>query len=169
MPEEDGFAFAENVPFDVPIVFVTAYSISAVVAFEVAALDYVLKPVDPLRLAEALNRVAREVRRRSSTMAPIRQVSAANSTTGQEVSRLQVSGGARFVPASAIVCIVARDDYTEVFLEEGTSELVHVTLSAFRVTAKDSALWTLQPGTRPNVGVSPHARARRGLRGGRSA
>ena len=128
MPEEDGFAFAKKVPFDVPIVFVTAYSTFAVRAFEVSALDYLLKPVDPSRLAEALDRVGRENRRRSSALDPIGQVRATNSPTGHEVLRLQVSSGARFVPSSAVVCIMARDDYTEVFLEDGTSELVDFTM-----------------------------------------
>jgi two-component system LytT family response regulator len=128
MPGEDGFAFAEKVPFDVPIVFVTAHSTFAVRAFEVAALDYVLKPVDPSRLAEALDRVSREIRRRGLAMAPVAPVSAAKSTTGQEVLCLQVSSGARFVPLNSIVCIMARDDYTEVVLEDGTSELVSVTM-----------------------------------------
>ncbi len=45
------------------------------------------------------------------------------------------------------------------------ARLVHLTQNAFRVTAKLTALWALQPGTRPNAGVSPHARAWRGLRG----
>lgn len=40
------------------VVFVTAYDRHALKAFEVHALDYVLKPVDPLRLAEALERAA---------------------------------------------------------------------------------------------------------------
>ncbi len=47
--------------------------------------------------------------------------------------------------------------------------LAHVTLGALRVTGKLAALWTLQPGTRPNAGVSPPARVWRGLRGARSA
>ena len=40
------------------VVFVTAYDRHALKAFEVHALDYVLKPIDPVRLAEALERAA---------------------------------------------------------------------------------------------------------------
>ena len=40
------------------VVFVTAYDRHALKAFEVHALDYVLKPVDPVRLGEALERAA---------------------------------------------------------------------------------------------------------------
>jgi two-component system LytT family response regulator len=128
MPGEDGFAYVEQVPFDVPIVFVTAYSTFAVRAFEVAALDYLLKPVEPSRLETALDRVAQAIARRAGTCAPDAQSPAGN---GQDVMCLQVTGGARFVPLGAIVCILARDDYTEVALEDGRSELVSVTLRAW--------------------------------------
>jgi two-component system LytT family response regulator len=40
------------------VIFVTAYDRHALKAFEVHAIDYVLKPVDPVRLAEALERAA---------------------------------------------------------------------------------------------------------------
>jgi two-component system LytT family response regulator len=128
LPGEDGFAYVEQVPFDVPFVFVTAYSTFAVRAFEVAALDYLLKPVDPARLDAALDRVAQKVSRRAGARSLSEPTPAAN---GQDVLCLQVTGGARFVPLSAIVCILARDDYTEVALEDGTSELVSVTMRAW--------------------------------------
>lgn len=54
---------AERMP---PVVFVTAYDQHAIRAFEVHALDYLLKPVEPERLREALDR-ARAVLRRGDT------------------------------------------------------------------------------------------------------
>jgi two-component system LytT family response regulator len=64
MPELDGFeVVAELTPGEVPsIVFVTAFSDHAAKAFDANALDYLLKPYDPERLAESLNR-ARDRRR----------------------------------------------------------------------------------------------------------
>jgi two-component system LytT family response regulator len=58
MPELDGFeVIAELAPDEVPaIVFVTAFSDHAAKAFDANALDYLLKPYDPERLAESLNR-----------------------------------------------------------------------------------------------------------------
>jgi two-component system, LytTR family, response regulator len=58
MPEVDGFDLLERVgPDAVPvIVFVTAYDRYALRAFEVHALDYLLKPVDELRFEVALDR-----------------------------------------------------------------------------------------------------------------
>jgi two-component system LytT family response regulator len=66
MPELDGFeVLAELDPSEVPaVVFVTAYSDHAPKAFDVRALDYLLKPYDPERLADTLER-ARERSRAS--------------------------------------------------------------------------------------------------------
>ena len=66
MPEVDGFALLELVGADaVPaIVFVTAYDRYALRAFEVHALDYLLKPFTDARFASALERAKQQVRSR---------------------------------------------------------------------------------------------------------
>ena len=62
MPGTDGFAALAGLPEDArpAVVFVTAYDQHAIRAFEAAAIDYLLKPVDEARLRQALRRV-REV------------------------------------------------------------------------------------------------------------
>jgi two-component system LytT family response regulator len=66
MPELDGFGVLENLdetrrlPF---VIFVTAYDEYAVRAFDVHALDYVLKPFDRERFRDALERARREIAR----------------------------------------------------------------------------------------------------------
>jgi two-component system LytT family response regulator len=64
MPDLSGLEVARHFIGDDPpvVVFVTAYDQHAVEAFEVAALDYLLKPIRRERLAEALRRVAHEVK-----------------------------------------------------------------------------------------------------------
>ncbi len=56
MPELDGLQLAASAP-DIDVVFVTAHSEHAVAAFELAALDYLLKPIREARLREAIRRV----------------------------------------------------------------------------------------------------------------
>lgn len=59
MPGADGFALLEKLEPPLPqVIFTTAYDEFAVKAFEFNALDYLLKPVDPNRLAAALERLA---------------------------------------------------------------------------------------------------------------
>lgn len=57
MPGADGFALVDRVPATAGVVFVTAHEQFARRAFDVAAVDYLLKPVDPDRLTDCLNRV----------------------------------------------------------------------------------------------------------------
>lgn len=61
MPRESGLLLARELgrlPEPPLVVFVTAHSVHAVEAFEVHALDYLLKPVDDARLAQAVERCA---------------------------------------------------------------------------------------------------------------
>src|SRR6266481_9787863 len=57
MPKLTGFDVLELIGPDVPVIFVTAYDEYAMKAFEVHAVDYLLKPVGKERLAAALQRV----------------------------------------------------------------------------------------------------------------
>lgn len=56
MPGKDGFALLEELNYVPDIIFVTAYDEYAIKAFEVNALDYLLKPIQPERLEEAINK-----------------------------------------------------------------------------------------------------------------
>ena len=58
MPELSGLEIAARLPPSISVVFTTAYDRHAVAAFEVNAVDYLLKPVVPARLDAALDRVA---------------------------------------------------------------------------------------------------------------
>jgi two-component system, LytTR family, response regulator len=59
MPGETGLEFLESLEPPVPrVIFTTAYDEFAVKAFELNAIDYLLKPVDPVRLACAVARIA---------------------------------------------------------------------------------------------------------------
>ncbi len=56
MPGMDGFQFLEQLDEVNSVIFVTAYDQYAIKAFEINALDYLLKPLNPIRLKEAVNR-----------------------------------------------------------------------------------------------------------------
>jgi two-component system LytT family response regulator len=87
MPGGDGFAaLAELDPAITPaVVFVTAYDEHALRAFEVHAVDYLLKPYDDARFAAALARAKGEIRRR--------RTDSVNSRLTQLLDYLQQSGG----------------------------------------------------------------------------
>src|ERR1051325_5205929 len=56
MPGKNGFELLKELPEAPKVIFVSAYDEYAIRAFEVNALDYLLKPVQPERLAEAVNK-----------------------------------------------------------------------------------------------------------------
>ena len=61
MPEKTGFDLLEeldNVPY---VIFTTAYDEYAIKAFQVNALDYLLKPIEPKRLAETIERLQKKL------------------------------------------------------------------------------------------------------------
>jgi two-component system, LytTR family, response regulator len=64
MPGKNGFELLESLEDKVPeVIFTTAYDEYALKAFEVNALDYLLKPIDQSRLAEAIAKVEFELKR----------------------------------------------------------------------------------------------------------
>ena len=66
MPGFDGFEVVQQLSDPPVIVFITAYDEYAVRAFEANAIDYLLKPVQPERLARALARVRQRIPPRSA-------------------------------------------------------------------------------------------------------
>ena len=57
MPGESGFDLLETLEFQPRVIFVTAFDSYAIRAFEVNALDYILKPIDDERLASAIQKI----------------------------------------------------------------------------------------------------------------
>lgn len=94
------------------IVFVTAHDRYAIRAFECNALDYLLKPVHPDRLAETLRRV------RSSPRPPSRALP-------EDAVLVKMNSTARFVPWSEIQSVESAGNYTRLFLTDGSSPLIH--------------------------------------------
>jgi two-component system LytT family response regulator len=60
MPEKNGFEVIKNIDKNANVIFVTAYNDYAIKAFEVNATDYLLKPVDPDRLKESMQKILLE-------------------------------------------------------------------------------------------------------------
>ena len=68
MPDFDGFSVIENIPEDEKpaIIFVTAYDQYAIRAFEINALDYLLKPYDRKRFEQSFKRALKQINTRQS-------------------------------------------------------------------------------------------------------
>ena len=117
MPGMDGFEVLRALPSgNLPaVVFLTAYEQHAVRAFEVHALDYLLKPVDDERFAAAVERVRQRMSASSRMKMADRLIQMLEQTTGKYVSRFTVKTGTRIqvVPVDDILWIGAAGDYAE--------------------------------------------------------
>jgi two-component system, LytTR family, response regulator len=134
MPKLDGFEVLELVGRDVAVVFTTAYDQYALRAFEVHAVDYLLKPFSAERLAEALVR-ARERLQRGERL-PTQEI-AAEARRGQtgHPGRVLVRDGSRVhvLSIEKIDYVQAQDDYVS-FRCEGKDFLKDQTLAQAEAT-----------------------------------
>jgi two-component system LytT family response regulator len=132
MPGLTGFDVIERVGADImpAVIFVTAYDKHAVRAFDVHAVDYVLKPVDPDRFRDALDRaaaaIARSGRSRAARLdAVARAATRGNGTPRPPLNRIVIEEGGtlRFVEAAAIDWIEAAGNYVRVHVGAATHVL----------------------------------------------
>ena len=116
MPGESGFELFERARLAARVIFVTAHDQFALRAFEVNALDYLMKPVHPARLRQAIERL---LGRDSppARPAPVR--------LGFDDSVLvTIDQRPRFIAVASIVCILAEGDYTRLLGVNGAIGLV---------------------------------------------
>ena len=115
MPKLDGFEVLDLVGRDVAVVFTTAYDEYALKAFEVHAVDYLLKPFGRERLLQALGRV----RARLNGVSSLPQVDALRTTArrdGDWLTRIVIRDGAdvHVIPVDRVDYVEAQDDYVAV-------------------------------------------------------
>ncbi|MEU9609562.1 LytTR family DNA-binding domain-containing protein [Streptomyces sp. NPDC048057] len=116
------------------IVFVTAHEGFAVQAFDLKAVDYVLKPVRRERLAEAVRRVrdqvatAREPRKTDLPQGPAAAPAPGPVQSSAGQIAVELGGVTRFVPIDSIAYVEAQGDYARLHTADG-SHLVRIPLS----------------------------------------
>lgn len=122
MPALDGLDFARLAAgfADPPaIVFVTAHDEFAVTAFEFGAVDYILKPIDPTRLAEAVRRVDEAVHRDTVPYEP----------EADETIPVELGGRTRLISRADVSHVETHGDYIRLHTAEG-SYLLRMPLGA---------------------------------------
>lgn len=119
---ETGFDLLEKAEAEFKTIFVTAFDAYAIRAFEVNALDYLLKPVNPERLRQALEKLS---------LPAVEKQNKADWRPLEFDDRLFIQTSARsfFIKISSISHILAAGDYTEVFTCERQKFLVEKPLS----------------------------------------
>jgi two-component system LytT family response regulator len=184
MPKLDGFEVLELLGRSVAVVFTTAFDQYALRAFDVHAVDYLLKPFSEERFAEALSRARARLQGREGAPDIDALVSDARPRQGP-VERVLIRDGSQVhvLPVHKIDYVEAQDDYV-CFKTEGKQYLKDQTMAALEQTldpgrfvrihrsyilnidriarvelyAKDSRVAILRDGTRLPVSRAGYAR-----------
>lgn len=137
MPVYNGFElinFFNEIEFE--IIFVTAYSQHAVRAFQVSAVDYILKPIDIDQLVNSIEKfkiknIARDMKQRLNTLN--------ENIQSEEIRRiaLPMIDGSLFVEVNDIIMFEADGSYTDVHLKSGEKILISKKLKFFEDLLQD--------------------------------
>ena len=183
MPKLSGFEVLELIGRHVPVIFTTAYDQYALRAFEVHAVDYLLKPFSEERFGEALSRA--RARLLAPDPAAVEALVADARPRQGPIERVLIRDGSQVhvLPVDRIDYVEAQDDYVS-FKSEGKQYLKDQTLAAVETTldpsrfvrvhrsfvlnveriakvelyAKDSRMAILRDGTRLPVSRAGYAR-----------
>jgi len=112
------------------IVFVTAHHDYALKAFQFAAIDYLLKPIDIQKLIQAVKRVEGNLKSRNFSL-HFNEFSQALTKGNPIKIALPTGDGFTFLQISNIVFCEAKGSYTEVHLQSGSKKLVSKNLKYF--------------------------------------
>jgi two-component system LytT family response regulator len=134
MPEMDGFGVlravgAEHMP---PVIFVTAHDRYAIQAFEVNAIDYLLKPVTRERCSQALARVRERLAAGAADNRHVLSLLQQLAAPPQYLARvaLRAAGKISFVNIEDILFVQAAENYVQLHLK-AARHLLHVPIATF--------------------------------------
>ncbi len=144
MPGLDGLELARTFGARTHVVFVTAYQEHAVAAFDEGAIDYVLKPTDPVRLARAIERV------RSRLGAPppaLDRLMLQLRRKRPAPAWLQASVGSaiHFIDLSEVIYFGAEFKYTRVVTDR-TEAHIRTPLKELAEDLEDAGFWQIHRG-----------------------
>lgn len=119
MPKLDGFEVLEVLDHLPAVIFSTAHDEFAIKAFELNAIDYLLKPYSRERFASAVSKALERIHSETTPakdLEPVKEQLYANS-----LERVVIKNGSniKIIPVSSINYIEAQDDYVMIYTTEG--------------------------------------------------
>ena len=154
MPGLTGLEVAQQVQGRCHIVFVTAYDAHAIAAFEAGAIDYVLKPVDPVRLKLAIDRVRQRLHATPSNIEGLLRDLARSTATHNYLRWISASVGRslQLLTVNEVVYFQADSKYTKV-VTPTVEALVRKSLHELQQELDPSIFWQVHRGIIVNVGA----------------
>lgn len=168
MPQLDGLEVARQLCMkDRPplIVFVTAYDAYALDAFETAAIDYLLKPVEVARLIKCIERLSHQLGRAESEdptgemAARIAQLLGSGGRGKEKLRFVRAGAGTtvKLIPVNDVLWFEAEDKYITVATREGDS-IIRMPLRELLEQLDEQTFWQVHRGTVVNSQHITHAK-----------
>ncbi len=135
MPEMDGIQLLKQCSsFDVQVIFVTAHEHYAIQAIRLAALDYILKPIDIELLTAATNRAREILLNKEKNFKTKLHGFISNTEKSDAEKQIIINAGSslEFVPIKQVIYLVADSNYTEIYIEGKNKLVVTNTLGHFQ-------------------------------------
>lgn len=116
MPKLSGFEVIELLDYSPVIIFSTAYDEFALKAFEVNAVDYLLKPYSRQRFQTALEKAVEKVTGKTSSAAELAALTMTGGQDGEKLERIVIRNGVKidFILLKDVVYLESADDYVMV-------------------------------------------------------
>ena len=160
MPGITGLDVAKSADRALHVVFVTAFDQYAVDAFERAAVDYLLKPVEDKRLAQTIDRLRERIAHAQegdawrSALGALSRLAPAAAANGppERLAWIRASVGqqVRLIAVDDVCYFQANDKYTSVFTKEGEA-LIRTPLRELAEDLDPARFWQVHRGTIVNV------------------
>jgi two-component system, LytTR family, response regulator len=120
MPKLNGFEMLEILDDNKPeIIFTTAYNQYAIQAFELNAIDYLLKPFSRQRFQEAVSKAVQRIRSQQPKIAGVSRLASHPITEFIERIVVKSNNKIHVIPISKIKYLEAQDDYVMIYTEDG--------------------------------------------------
>jgi two-component system LytT family response regulator len=123
MPRLTGIELIEVLTEKPEIIFTTAYDQFALRAFELNAVDYLMKPFPKKRFMDAVKKAIEKIRSGKGNIKPASQLLTKKPETSSPVNRVVVRKGnaINLIPVDQIKYVAAEDDYVMIYHSEGKS------------------------------------------------
>lgn len=156
-----GFDLVPDVRAGARVIFLTGHDTFALRAFEVNALDYLVKPVQAARLAHSLARLESG---NGAALDALPQLPAVRRMRADDTVHLNTGRQARFVPVAEISLIRAQENYTLVCLADGGQWLIRRALKDWEEALSETEFCRVHRTTLVNLGrVTSYGRTERAL------
>ena len=165
MPGDSGLELARHIPDPCAIIFATAYHEHAVAAFELHAVDYLLKPFDDERFTQSFERATMRcnnqlLNQNSALLDSLKNLMDRQDPDAHEKLVLKETGKIKLIDYDSIKFVKGAGNYVEVVLMDGTSLLQRETLRSIEEKLNPTLFSRIHKSTIVRVNLISELRAK---------